>query len=1318
MFSPATRKPYLPSRTEGNLRHQSPSTPLPSIHNRSITGTPAPWTSSRLSVLARIPTVKKAEKGGDSDQIQPVYVGEFPQNVRNAQATLLQKNLSEDTVLAGGMDKGSSTVWMICGTELFIWSYLSGSVSKQCVVLEVPSSVIGSKDLYQKLLHSHNWIVCIVRWDNASSAKSELAPEKCSSLGIILCNRITQAIAYWPDIFTKSGTDPVVSLPTQFNQNVLISDDGKASEWNPEQIHIGNDYVSEDYRFNSMIAASVHGNHHECIAIACQSIGALWLFQFTPTEIHRRRICEDISAGASTSHSQSSKGYARALIWQSKHALSEKSGGHFLLLTNREIQSWSVMLAPIIDVAKLWAREIVGNDGDLGIKKDLAGQKSIWLLDMQIDEREKELSILVATLCKDRASSSSYTQYSLLTMQYKSNQLLSSSSEHSGLNSERFLEKKAPLHIIIPKGRVEDEAFLFSMRLRVGGKPSGSAIVLSGDGTATVTHYWRGSTRLYQFDLPWDAGKVLDASIIPSAEDSEEGAWVVLTEKAGVWAVPEKAVLLGGVEPPERSLSRKGSSKEGVAEEGKRSQTFGDNIVPRRASSEAWTTRDRQRPVLTGIAQGTVLDEEAEALLGRLFHDFVLSGEVESAFEKLKIKGAFEKEGETNVFVRMSKSIVDTLAKHWTTTRGADFLSSAVVSSLLLDKHQKHQKYLQFLALSKCHGELSLKQRRSLLIIMEHGEKLSGMIQLRKLQNMLTQQRSNLVASPPSTLQPQTAGSLWYLILLVGEKARRNTVLLMDRDNAEVFYSKISDMEDLFNCLYHHLQDIIDGEQPFLVQMQQAFELSNACVTVIQTAIRFRDEHKNWYPSPEGLTPWNSHLLVRSGLWSIASFVMVLLKEAGSIDVSVKSELGSQLEGLTDVLLEAYTSSITAKIERGEEYKGLLEEYTKRRDELLGALYDFAKRVVEEKYQESSKGVDDLELKESIFREITSPILLLAKRHEGYQTLWHICYDLSDTGLLRNLMHDSIGPHGGFSYFVFRQLIKSRQYAKLLRLGEEFQDQLASFLKERKDLLWLHEMFLNQFSAASETLHELALFVSDGSPLISEEDFDLARAKRLTSLAERRRLLNLSKIAAVAGKDVGFEMKIGRIDADLQILRLQEEIALHLFSNAEEQEINKPLPPGELIELCLKGGRDLSLKAFEVFAWTSSSFRSSNRSLLEECWRNAADQDDWLALSQASIAEGWSDEVVLGSLRGTVLFNASDQCYGPEAEVYEGSFEEILPLQKDHVRAPSLKDANSSVEQILMQHKDFPEAGKLMLTAIMMDKEGTNALAEDAAMAS
>ncbi|CAN4084486.1 unnamed protein product [Withania somnifera] len=852
------------------------------------------------------------------------------------------------------------------------------------------------------------------------------------------------------------------------------------------------------------------------------------------------------------------------------------------------------------------------------------------------------------------------------------------------------------------------------MRLNVGGKPAGSVIILSGDGTATVSHYWRNSTRLYQFHLPYDAGSVLDASVFPS-DDGEDGAWAVLTEKAGVWAIPERAVLLGGVEPPERSLSRKGSSNERSSLEERKNLSFAGNIAPRRATSEAWNSGDRQRPGLTGIGRRSAQDEESEALLNQLFHDFLSSGHVDGAFDKLKTSGAFEREGETNVFARTSKSIVDTLAKHWTTTRGAEIVTSSVVSSQLLEKQQKHKRFLQFLALSKCHEELCSRQRHALHIIMEHGEKLAGMIQLRELQNMLNQNRASGAGSY-STTEMSASGSLWDVIQLVGERARRRTVLLMDRDNAEVFYSKVSDLEEFFYCLERDLDYIINEKMTVSVLLQRACELSSACVTLLRTAMTCRNENHLWYPPSEGLTPWTCQEKVRNGLWSLAYFMLQLVKENNSLDDTLKLDFHSHLEVLSDVLLEAYSGAINAKLERGEGHKSLLDDYCNRRDALLECLYQQVKDLVEGKLQDLGEAAEEQKLE--VFGKLSSDLLSIAKRYEGYKTLWSICCDLNNTELLKSLMHDSMGPKRGFSYFVFQQLYNNRQFPKLMRLGEEFHEELAIFLKQHQDLLWLHEIFLHQFSEASETLHGLALSPNDTSAMDTETDsFDTTTE---TSLVERRRFLNLSKVAALAGRSANFETKVKRIEADLKILNLQEEIT-RLLPDGERQSISQRLLPAvDLIELCLKTqNRELSLRVFDIFAWTSSSFIKSNASLLEDCWRNASNQDDWERLYQASVDEGWGDEETLSILKDTILFQASSRCYGLNAENLEGNFQEVLPLRLENSEQVTLKNMGSSVDTILMQHKDYPDAGKLMLTAVMLGSvhsDSINIVEEDEPM--
>ncbi|CAK9180411.1 unnamed protein product [Ilex paraguariensis] len=1129
MFSPGTRKSNFSARKErstlGRVPTDSPITPLTenrrslpdnSIPNRPSTGTPAPW-ASRLSVLARIPPVKKSEKGGDIDPVQPVYVAEFPQVVRDEQAIFLQKRAPGDACISGGMDKESSLTWIICGSRLFIWSFLSSAAPRECFTLDLPSSILEIGDMTTNSGHGNIWLLCVVNWDSTRKSTDKVA-QQCNPAGIVLCNRKTRALIYWPNIYSEGNTTRVMSLASTDEFQLSFSPgDGKTTTNKQRQHSRPGNSSTGSSSFNSLIASAMPDPDcpYICVALACSSNGELWQFLCSPSGIQRKIIYHDMLSpfpqGSDGRQLMGGKGYPRSLIWHYDHHPLEEPRRQFLLLTDHEIQCYAVKLSPDSSVSKLWSQEIIGTGGDLGIQKDLAGQKRIWPLDLQIGNLGKEITILIAIFCKDRVTTSSYTEYSLLTMQYKSG--VNFSLERIEPIHGRVLEKKAPIQVIIPKARVEDEDFLFSMRLKVGGKPSGSAIILSIDGTATVSHYWRNSTRLYHFDLPYDAGKVMDASVIPSLDDGEDGAWAVLTEKAGVWAIPEKAVLLGGVEPPERSLSRKGSSNEGSAQEERRNFSFAGNIAPRRVSSEAWDAGDRQRAVFTGIARRTAQDEESEALLNHVFHDFLLSGKVDGALDKLRHSGAFERDGETNVFARISKSIVDTLAKHWTTTRGAEIVALAVVSSQLVEKQQKHQKFLQFLALSKCHEELCSRQRQSLQIIMEHGEKLAGMIQLRELQNMISQTRS--AVSPYSTSQSEISGALWDLIQLVGERARRNTVLLMDRDNAEVFYSKVSDLEEVFCCLERQLEYIISVEMPFEVQFQRACELSNACGTLVRMTIQYRNEHHIWYPLPEGLTPWHCQTVVRSGLWSIASFMLQLLSETSHLHKSAKLNFHSHLEALADVLLETYSGAITAKLERGEEHKYLLNEYWKRRDALLDSLYQQVKSFVQPTYQDLSGGTD--EQNEEIVKELSSSILSIAKRHEGYQTLWNICSDLNDFELLRNLMHESMGPKGGFSYFVFQKLCDNKQFSKLMRLGEEFQEELATFLKQHQDLLWLHEVFLHQFSSASETLHKLAISQANSSISATEEGFESDESYLKSTLADRKRLLNLSKIAAVAG---------------------------------------------------------------------------------------------------------------------------------------------------------------------------------------------------------
>ncbi|KAG7578790.1 Nucleoporin Nup133/Nup155-like N-terminal [Arabidopsis thaliana x Arabidopsis arenosa] len=1284
MFSPLTKRAKQSSRNDKTPRNRvappdSPVTPATQnrnnfISDRPATGTPAPW-APRLSVLARVSPGNNGEKGDDSDQLKPVFVGEFPQLLRDEQS------YPGDACVSGGMDKETCLSWFVTGSKLFVWSHLTTLPSRKCVVLELPIGVLVNEESVGGLQDGKSWLISVVSWDTSAGAATRAARSR-SPVGVVMCNRKTRAVVYWSDIFSGQEAAPVTSLGSSDESVVYSLPIGrKSSSFNKRQSNGIRSGRAEYSDLNSLITTAVAAAERLCIAIACSSNGELWQFTCSPTGVKSNQVQLNISS------SSVSEGYPRSLIWRFSQGLARESCWEFFMLTDCDIHCFTIEPYPDLTVSKVWQHEIVGTDGDSGIKKDIASQKQIWPLDLQVDDQGKVITVLVATICMDRASSSSYTQYSLLTLQQKSEMRFADGRD------EKVLEKQAPIQVIIPKARVEDKDFLFSMKLRVGGRPPGSAIILSGDGTATVCYCHGSSTRLYKFDLPYDAGKVLDASVLSSTDEHEYGAWTVLTEKAGVWAIPEKAVVLGGVEPPERSLSRKNSSNERSTRDETRITPYGIDRTAGKENSDIQNSGDKGNPKM-GFTRQTAREEESEALLGQLFEGFLLSGKVDGSLEKLSQSGAFDRDGETNVFARKSKSIVDTLAKHWTTTRGAEIVAMTVISSQLVEKQQKHENFLHFLALSKCHEELCSKQRHSLQIILENGEKLAAMIQLRELQNMINQNRSARFGSPQAGSEDQVSCALWDLIQFVGERARRNTVLLMDRDNAEVFYSKVSELEEVFYCLNRQLEYIIRADQPLGTQVQRACELSNACVTILQTALDYKNEHQMWYPPLEGLVPWHSQPVVCNGLWCIASFMLHLLTEASRVDISAKSDIYMHLEVLTEVLLEACAGSTFAKLEREEEHKGLLNEYWTRRDTIFDSLYQQAKEFMEAEIQGIRERTETTD--EDIFRNRCSNLISIAKRHAGYKIMWKICYDLNDTGLLRNLMHEGVGPQGGFSYFVFQQLYDMKQFSKLLRLGEEFQDELLIFLKRHSDLLWLHQVFLHQFSSASDTLHTLALAQDEESMTTNEERTIPDPEDAQPTFADRKRFLNLSKIAYVADKDADSESKVKRIEADLNLLKLQEEITKAL-PNGEAR--NRLFRPEELIEICLNiQGRWTAIKAFEVFAWTSCSFRENHKSLLEECWRNAADQDDWDRLHQASTNEGWSEKETLQNLRNTALFQASKRCYGPtRVNSFDGDFAQVLPLRRENP-----EDSTSSVEDVLMSHKDFAEAGKLMLTAIML----------------
>lgn len=1272
----------------------SPSTPLQTQHSSyrlaspGLGPSPSPSFRRLANTTIRSPSVLKSLDKSRTDNSQPVFVSDFPQELRTLQLEEVPHLRPDHSRVCGGMDQSTGLSWMIQGTHVFVWRHVSSQSPESFRILPMPHLLCTTNYDSMDPKHGDSWAVCIINLQNETQMGSSKFTEKCTAASMIMCSQKSLAVVYWPNIFSEAGSVPKVSITSE-----EITGD-KPSAAVGRKASSGWSGTIAASHVNSMVASPYMGADVQgCAAIACRSSGELWRFDCSCNGISRERVPREVDDGPARGELGQSffimnSSGARSVAWRNNEGSSKEGWRQVLLLTATGLECWDVELDSGHQVCLAWTFDVLA---DLDNGKMLAGQKQVWLLDLQVDAAKKRLKLLLASYSKDRVNGSSYMQYFIATYS-----CLSNSAQREG-----------GIQVILPKARIEEEEFLYSMRLRVGGKPEGSVMILASDGTATVAYCNGGTIRLYQFDLAWDAGKVVDACVLSSSEDNEEGSWLVLTEKAGVWAIPGKAVLLCGVEPPERSLSRRGSQNEGTGREDRRRSALGNNLMLQRASPE--TDGFGQRNEMSIVQAQPLHDEEAEALVGHFFQDYLTTGQTDRVLEKLQQAGAFEKEAGTNVFVLASKGLVDTLAKHWTAGMVTNAAILAAVSSQLAEKQRRHQQFLHFLSASKCHEELQQKQRSVLHVIMEHGEKLSAMIWLRELHNTSVQAR---LQSPPDsakstdTVSAEPGGALWDLVQLVGEKARRNNVMLLDRDKAEVFYSRVSDIEDLFSCIHLHIDIVISKDQPAHTQVEKTCEISYACTKALQTAIGYRDAQQTWYPSPEGLTPWYCKPVVRSGLWKLATLILDLKEEASALVPSLVASLIAHLEELADIFLEAYAGAITAKVEREEEYRGLQMEYWSRRDTLLGAMYQYAKGVTEAA-TEGLDGAGGEQQKLSVIKRLYPPLVSLARRHAGYQTLWDICTELNDMNCLRSLMHESMGlKEGRFSNFVFEQCYRNQQYSKLLRLGEEFKDELLLFLQNHKDLLWLHELYMQHFTLASSTLRWLALSKDEAvSATVDSIQGNLKASCKVGKLKlhYRKRLLNLAKLSALAGGEVVSGEKAMSINADIEMINVQGEA--YRLGMVEDDDV---LTPRQLVEVCLNSeSRDLVLRAFDVFAWGGDLFRRCNKSLLETAWLRAADQNNWIMMRQVSERDGWSDEQHSETLQNTVLYQVAKRCYGEDSFCIGGSFQDILPLLQEEAEEDAdfgKETGTGSVETVLMQHRDFPDAGQDMLAAIRMGK--------------
>lgn len=439
--------------------------------------------------------------------------------------------------LQGGMDGKSGLSWVLRGSQLYVWNHLRSS---QSCVLNMPQLGMPNAE--------ETWLVSLV--PHRSDEDFE-AYKAFDAVSVVMCSSKSLALVYWPDAFRNGDKSAITSINSEDTGMTLRSSRKVSARAGAPGTSVA-----------TSIQASATGRLGTCVAIVSRSDGELLRCECSAEGILRKSIVREVTV-ADEGHSifVADKNSVRRIVWRSP---PEGTSREFLLLTAQSIECWEVELTARGNVSKSWTYEI---SSDKDAMLDFSGQKKAWLLDLQVDDKGEELVLLVASFSKD---SSTYMQYAV---------------HYFSCYGGGEVKCKASPQVILPKAQVEEEAILYSMRLRIGGQPAGSVVILAADGTATVAYVDQsGSVQLYNFEIACGAGKVLDASVVP-AEDA--GAWLVLTEEAGVWAIPAKLVLARRLETSERNLSHPRTGDHEIIMENRSHHGSDEALALQRSSSES-----------------------------------------------------------------------------------------------------------------------------------------------------------------------------------------------------------------------------------------------------------------------------------------------------------------------------------------------------------------------------------------------------------------------------------------------------------------------------------------------------------------------------------------------------------------------------------------------------------------------------------------------------------------------------------------------------------------------------------------------------------
>uniref|UniRef100_A0A4W3HQZ9 Nucleoporin 133 n=1 Tax=Callorhinchus milii TaxID=7868 RepID=A0A4W3HQZ9_CALMI len=368
------------------------------------------------------------------------------------------------------------------------------------------------------------------------------------------------------------------------------------------------------------------------------------------------------------------------------------------------------------------------------------------------------------------------------------------------------------------------------------------------------------------------------------------------------------------------------------------------------------------------------------------------------------------------------------------------------------------------------------------LLLCEHAEKLSAAIVLKN----------------HHTKFPDLVNAAIICAL-----SKQNEGVPQNLTPADVFFREVSQIDSVFECLLEEEEHFLE-ETPStsLEWAQTVVNVNHVLKDMLQAAVHYRHNKCSLYKSgaevetePE-CVPWTAF----SGPGGIRNVIVrqndiILKKVYPHVDTSLRNTLLEQLVALLDFYLDGYVCQLKSvdKPDSQERYSKLDMEYTQKRSDLLSPLLSLGQ------YQWTAA---------------------LAEKYCDFDILIQMCEQTDNQSRLQRYMTQFADQN--FSDFLFRWYMEKGKRGKLLSPPVSQHAQLANFLQSHEHLSWLHEINVQHFEKAHETLLNLSNV-------------------EVRCFAKKKTLLSLSKLSAFAS-DVPEDFLQEKMEGKIWV---QERYMLH-----------------------------------------------------------------------------------------------------------------------------------------------------------------------------